>query len=89
MNNRAGKGYGAQWIRQALRQKGVTDTDDVLGEIDWDEQIFRVYVRKYRDSKVPAGIPEQASRQRFLLGRGFTGDQIRRLFRKLKDSGDE
>lgn len=88
VRNRVGKGYGAEWIRQALRQRGAGDESGSLHEIDWDERILQVYTRKYRDPSVPSSLPELASRQRFLMGRGFTGDQIRRLFRRLKDGGD-
>lgn len=89
VNSRIARGYGAQWIRQALRQRGVAGAEDSLKEIDWDEHILRVYTRKYRDMSVPTDRPELASRQRFLLGRGFTGDQIRRLFRRLNDHGED
>ena len=88
VRSRVGKGYGAHWIKQALRQHGAVEEAGSLNEVDWDERIFRVYTRKYRGASIPSSLPELASRQRFLVGRGFTGDQIRRLFRRLKDGGD-
>ena len=83
------RGLGAQRIRHELRQRGIRDQQiPEMAGLNWDEQISRVHARKFGDDP-PATLPERAARERFLLGRGFTGEQIRRLFRRLREGGNE
>ena len=87
--SRAGKGYGAYRIRQELRQRGIGGEDAPdLKAMDWDRLIGQVYARKYGDT-LPESLPERAKREHFLERRGFGRDDIRRLFRRLKDGGDD
>jgi len=79
--SRMAKGYGACRIRQELRQRGITGSAAFgTEEVDWDGQIESIHARKFGET-VPGSLQERAARERFLLQRGFTGDQVRRLFR--------
>ena len=89
LRSRAGKGYGVYRIRQELRQRGIGENEGPdWRDVDWDDLIWQVYTRKYRDETFPPSPQERAARERFLMRRGFTGDQIRRLFRRLRDGGE-
>lgn len=83
---RAGKGYGAIRIRQELSRRGVDlELAPPASEFDWLALVERTYVKKY-GTTLPESAAERASRERFLLYRGFEYDQIRTLFRKLRQS---
>lgn len=88
--SRVGKGCGVRRIQQELRQRGVAEGDHAdMAAMDWDAQIEKIYARKF-DEKLPESLQERAARERYLLRRGFTGDQVRRLFRRLREgAGDE
>jgi len=87
--NRLAKGHGLYRIRQELRQRGIDEGEiSALASLDWDDQIERVYARKFGDSP-PCSLRERMTRERFLLGRGFSGEQIRYLFRRLREGGSE
>lgn len=89
IHSRVEKGYGAHRIRQELRQRGIESEEGPdWGRTDWDRLIEKVYAKKYGDS-FPDSVPERAARERFLLRRGFGRDQVRRLFRRLRQGGDE
>jgi regulatory protein len=70
--------YGAVKIRQDLKAKGVEN--ELVERISAEGELERaqaILARKYR---VPAATREErARRARFLQGRGFSGDVIRRL----------
>ncbi|HJS78653.1 MAG TPA: recombination regulator RecX [Burkholderiales bacterium] len=70
--------YGAARIRQDLKAKGVED--DLIQRISTEGELGRaqaILARKYR---APAATwDERARRARFLQGRGFSSDVIRRL----------
>ncbi len=87
--SRLAKGFGAYRIRQELCQRGI-DAGDVpeMGSLDWDHQLDQVYSRKFGGG-MPASLKERAACQRYLLWRGFSGDQIHRLFRRLRQGGSE
>ena len=80
------KGYGPLYIQHRLRQEGV---EAPVGEIlqeegqDWDSLIAAVYRKKY-GATAPGDANERAKRARFLQGRGFTVEQIRRFLDNLK-----
>ena len=78
------KGYGPVRIRQELRERGVPDgvIEPCLEEYgsDWQNFIAGVREKKF-GKKLPADYKEQARQSRFLQYRGFTGEQISRLFR--------
>lgn len=83
VRGRVARGQGPQRIRQALRDKGLSpDSTDALAGYDWAAVIAEVYRRKYGASQ-PASPKERASRMRFLAQRGFSGEQISALFRRL------
>jgi len=76
--------YGAARIRHDLKSKGVPDeliaSVSAEGELERAQEILR---RKY---KTPATTREErAKRARFLQGRGFSGDVIRRLVLRGED----
>ena len=73
--------------RDLLHALGGEDAPD-LKAMDWDRLIGQVYARKYGDT-LPESLPERAKREHFLERRGFGRDDIRRLFRRLKDGGDD
>ena len=70
--------YGAAKVRQDLKAKGVEN--ELVERISAEGELERaqaILARKYR---VPAATREErARRARFLQGRGFSGDVIRRL----------
>lgn len=82
-HSRVEKGYGAYRIRQELRQHGIDVNQALENDRDWDELIRKTYVKKYGET-VPGSIEERAARERFLLRRGFDAEQIRRLFKCLR-----
>lgn len=81
----AGK-YGAARIRHDLKSKGVAvEIVAAVSSSDGDlERAGAILARKYR---APATTREErARRARFLQGRGFSGDVIRRLVLRTEDS---
>jgi regulatory protein len=75
--------FGAQRIMHELREKGISDA--AIGaareqlkdsELDAARAVWR---RKFKTA--PADARERARQMRFLQGRGFTLDTIRRLLR--------
>lgn len=71
--------YGAAHIRHDLKAKGVADevVERIASPADEMERARAILARKYR---LPATTREErARRARFLQGRGFSGDVIRRL----------
>lgn len=87
--DRVQKGCGPYRINRELRERGVdVEANPDLAETDWDGLIEKVYVKRFGES-YPESLPERAARERFLVGRGFSREQIRRLFRRLREGGDE
>lgn len=77
--------YGAAKIRQDLTSKGVAVelADRVTSDLEEMDKARAILARKY---SAPATTREErAKRARFLQGRGFSGDVIRRLV--LRDEG--
>ena len=71
--------YGAAKIRQDLTSKGISQelADRAAAGLNEAEKARAILARKYR---APAATREErAKRARFLQGRGFSGDVIRRL----------
>ena len=82
VRQRSQRGYGPLRIRQELRQRGISEELAAVAmdgaEVDWFARLAYVHERKYGD--IPAAdLKEKARRTRFLLYRGFSGDQIREL----------
>jgi|688.fasta_scaffold373964_2 regulatory protein len=87
--SRLAKGYGAYRIQQELCQRGIEEGEiPAMSPLDWDGLIQRVYAKKFGDTP-PESLRERVAIERFLLGRGFSGDQIRRLLRRLREVSNE
>ena len=82
---RKDRGYGPLRIRAELRQRGI-DEDLISRYIDphdraWAESIEAVRHKRFGDRMPGDDIKERARQTRFLQYRGFTGEQISRLFK--------
>jgi regulatory protein len=76
--------YGAAKVRQDLKAKGVED--EIVERVSSEGELERakaILERKYRSPA--ASREERARRARFLQGRGFSGDVIRRLVLRAED----
>ena len=84
VHHRIERGYGPYRIRQELAQRGVAAeaVDEALDHagVDWQEQVQLVRAKKF-GAEIPRDRREQARQSRFLQQRGFSADQIRRVFR--------
>lgn len=84
---RRARGFGALRIRAELRERGI-DTDLIERHMhemaDPLEQVEEVR-RKRFGPELPTDFKEQARQSRFLQYRGFSAEQIRRLFRSEWD----
>lgn len=82
---RVRRGYGPQFIRQLLRQAGISGDiiqqalDELSQTIHWQDEIERVRAKKFRDPNVPI-----LKQKQFLRYRGFTEDMIRELFDEIQ-----
>ena len=73
-------GDGAAKIRLALQRRQVSAEiiEEQLREVDWNEVLTEIYRRKYGEQ--PIKTPqEKAKRIRFLLSRGFSYEEIRKV----------
>ncbi len=81
---RVQQGYGPVRIRAELRERGVDDglIAASLGEFedDWPETLRRTKDKRF-GAGAPKDIRDRARQQRFLVNRGFSPEQIRRLYR--------
>ena len=82
---RVDKGYGPLRISQELRERGVAETivAAILADLDdlWMKRLAAVR-RKRFGAELPKDAAGQAQQLRFLRHRGFTVEQIKRLFRE-------
>lgn len=82
INARINKGYGPNFIMQALNARGISKELSQQGlakEFDWNTITYEAYKKKYGDTK-PENFAEKAKRQRFLQSRGFLSEQIKEVF---------
>jgi regulatory protein len=83
--SRTQKGYGPVRLRQELKERGVDDTtiENSLEnlEIDWTERLTEVRKKKFGET-IPKDYKEQAKESRFLQYRGFTSEQIQKLYQR-------
>ena len=91
VHDRVNRGYGPRHIARELKQKGIGK--EVIEEfIDERDPYWLDRIEKVRDLKFGEGAPdeyrEQARQSRFLQYRGFSGDQIHRLFKRQKGHDD-
>ncbi|MFT5131839.1 MAG: regulatory protein [Gammaproteobacteria bacterium] len=91
VHDRVSRGYGPRHIIQELKQKGVQDelTEETIDEREphWIERMVDVREKKF-GVDIPKDYKEQARQSRFLQYRGFSSDQIHRLFKKLTEHDD-
>jgi regulatory protein len=83
---------GTSRLRQTLKTKGVTAEliEAQLGQGALPDELERaraVWCRKF--SAAPADAREWSRQARFLQGRGFSGDIIRRLLKEPAEAVDE
>ena len=82
-HSRVDKGYGPLRIRRELSERGVSDDtiSGILTDLDdyWSEQLIRVHRKRFGE-RLPGNATEEVSQLRFLRHRGFTLEQIKRLF---------
>lgn len=83
-HNRVDKGYGPLRIQQELRERGISDAavSTILSDLDdfWMAKLAQVHRKRFGE-KLPVDTAGRSQRVRFLRHRGFTLDQINRLFR--------
>ncbi|MFO8154776.1 MAG: regulatory protein RecX [Pseudomonadota bacterium] len=81
VRSRVERGAGPMKIEAELRQRGVdvTRAEPHLEEVDWREQARAVYHQRFGNAEPPADRREWSRRARFLQGRGFTAEQVRRV----------
>ena len=87
IHHRINRGYGPVHIRRELQQRGVSDemvelVFDALN-VDWPRAIAAVREKKF-GSGMPSDFKERSRQSRFLQYRGFSGEQISRLFRPIE-----
>ena len=76
------RGYGPVRIARELQEKGV-DPDVAAHYVDfgdeaWLEVLRGVRIKRFGAAR-PTSMAERARQTRFLLARGFTGEQVRRV----------
>lgn len=81
---KTGRGAGPAKVRAELRAKGVpaAAVDGALdaAEVDWLAKCEQVRRKKF-GAALPSAAAERARQARFLLGRGFSGEHVRRVLK--------
>jgi len=84
IHSRLQRGFGPVRIRQELRERGISDELIALyldaSDPQWNEQVCHVRKKKY-GKLVPISYQDKMKQSQFLQYRGFTSEQIRRIFR--------
>ncbi|MCK8516463.1 recombination regulator RecX [Methylonatrum kenyense] len=82
IRERIGKGHGPLRITADLRERGIKDgmIRALLdaAEVDWQQQAAVVRERRFGTAP-PANRTEWGRQGRFLAGRGFSAEQVRRV----------
>lgn len=78
---------GRMWVRQELRQKGIGTEliAEALNEVSEEDELESAYAvgkKKWLQSKGDA-LERKRKTGAFLMRRGFTGDQVRKVINKL------
>ena len=85
-HSRADKGYGPLRIRRELCERGVSEeiVTTILNHFDdfWMPKLAALHRKRFA-GVLPGDAARQAGQLRFLRQRGFTLEQINRLFRSL------
>jgi regulatory protein len=83
--NRRERGYGPLRVRHELRQRGVAEEEfsALVNEDDpaWVEKMETLRRRRFGVA-LPKTYQEWARQARFLQGRGYSGEQIRRALKR-------
>ena len=83
---RKNRGYGPLRIQAELKQRGIDD--DLISQFmdpydqQWSEVIHDVWCKRF-SGHFPTDLKERARQSRFLQYRGFTSEQITRLFKHV------
>lgn len=80
--------YGNLRIRQELAQHGVALTPALSGDLRDSEWARAVEVQQRKFGGPPASLAERARQSRFLAGRGFSSDVVRRALRASEHPSD-
>jgi regulatory protein len=83
VRTRITQGYGPLRIEAELKMAGLSG-DQIsqaleAAECDWLEQAARAHEKRF--GAVPTSMAERNRQYRFLMGRGFESDQIRRVLK--------
>lgn len=90
VRSRIAKGYGVLRLCQELKMRGISSeiTAQVLAPYDNEEvalgRIHQVWQKKF--ARPPQDMLEKGRQTRFLLYRGFSQQDVNRLFQHLADS---
>lgn len=83
IRSRVNQGYGRMYIEGDLRVAGVPDAEATAAleaaDVDWTQAAIDLHARKY--GKAPEAMAERNKQYRYLAGRGFTSDQIRKALK--------
>ncbi|MBU2754285.1 regulatory protein RecX [Acidithiobacillus sp. CV18-2] len=77
MRSRAARGQGPVRVAQDWRASGAGDDRVLLAEVDWLARARQVLQKRFGE-QAPGDAKEWARRARFLQGRGFPPDLIRK-----------
>ena len=83
IHSRIEKGCGPVRIKQELRERGIND-DLINLHLDmyapeWEQRALRACEKRF-GKKILHNFNEKAKQMRFLQQRGFSGEQIRKIF---------
>ncbi len=85
------QGHGPLRLRQDLQKAGVevaSARTEMLAAVDWFTQAQAVYRKRFGDT-VPEDARDYARCARFLAGRGFLPEQIRRVLAHAAQNPDD
>lgn len=84
IHSRVQRGYGPVRIRQELRERSISDellaSHLEINDPRWNEEVRHVREKKY-GKVLPSTYQDKIKQSQFLQYRGFTNEQIRRIFR--------
>jgi len=83
VRTRVAQGYGPVRIEAELKLAGLS-ADQIAAaldaaECDWTEQAARAHQKRFR--QLPTSMAEHSRQHRFLMGRGFGSEQIRKVLK--------
>jgi regulatory protein len=84
VHSRVQRGYGPVRIRLELHERSISDELIALhleiNDPHWNEKVRHLREKKY-GKVLPSSYQEKMKQSKFLQYRGFTSEQIRRIFR--------